>query len=236
MKINVVFDREKINEELQSGWGLSYLVDGNFLFDTGEKFDYLKENARKLNLDIENTKKIFISHEHWDHTGGLSGLLLQNKDREVYICSDSSDELKKMIQKNGAKCIEIKEKTQISQNIYSSGQMSCDYKGKTLWEQALVLDLDDGLVVVCGCLHPGIVKLAEKITHDFSKNIHTLLGGFHLMDQDMRTIEYIVSHLHKIGVKRVGPSHCIGFEAALALRSSFKDCYIGLKTGSEVSI
>ena len=92
------------------------------------------------------------------------------------------------------------------------------------------------MFVVCGCLHPGILKLTEKITKDFSKNINTLLGGFHLVDQDMRTVEYVINHLHKMGIKRVGPSHCTGFEASRLLRKSFGDGYIDLKTGSEVFI
>ena len=37
-------------------------------------------------LNINKIKYIVISHEHWDHTGGLWWVLKNNSNLTVYIC------------------------------------------------------------------------------------------------------------------------------------------------------
>ena len=45
------------------------------LFDTGAFGKKLLYNLKKLKIDINTIEKIFISHKHWDHIGGLKSLL-----------------------------------------------------------------------------------------------------------------------------------------------------------------
>lgn len=62
---------------LLAEWGLSILVetdDLKILFDTGAGIS-VPHNASILGLDLSTIDNIVLSHGHYDHTGGLKGVL-----------------------------------------------------------------------------------------------------------------------------------------------------------------
>lgn len=55
-------------------WGFAALVevDGRkLLFDTGGRPDLVLENARIEGIDFADVHEVVLSHNHWDHVGGL---------------------------------------------------------------------------------------------------------------------------------------------------------------------
>jgi len=57
--------------------GFSALIETeqkNYLFDTGSGHSVVK-NSLELNKDLRTIRKIFLSHGHYDHTGGLPEIL-----------------------------------------------------------------------------------------------------------------------------------------------------------------
>ena len=53
MKIEVLFDKNAKDKKLHTGWGVSFLVDGKILFDTGESVLYLMDNLKALSVDVD---------------------------------------------------------------------------------------------------------------------------------------------------------------------------------------
>ena len=47
---------------------------GNYLFDTGNGHSVIA-NSLALHKDLRSIQKIFLSHGHYDHTGGLPEVL-----------------------------------------------------------------------------------------------------------------------------------------------------------------
>ncbi|MBW1856644.1 MAG: MBL fold metallo-hydrolase, partial [Deltaproteobacteria bacterium] len=60
---------------------------GNYLFDTGQGFSIIN-NAQCLKKDLSSIKGVFLSHGHYDHTGGLPSILKTNKNVKVYAHPD----------------------------------------------------------------------------------------------------------------------------------------------------
>jgi 7,8-dihydropterin-6-yl-methyl-4-(beta-D-ribofuranosyl)aminobenzene 5'-phosphate synthase len=81
MHVQLLFDKKTSDEKLNVGWGVSFLVDGRILFDTGEKGDWLLKNMKVLGVDVEGIEAVVISHDHWDHTGGLWDVLAKKKSQ-----------------------------------------------------------------------------------------------------------------------------------------------------------
>ena len=75
-------------------WGLSVLVetgDTKVLLDTCSSIS-VPYNARFIGLDLSTIDKIVLSHGHFDHTGGLKGVLEQiGKQIEVIAHPDMWD-------------------------------------------------------------------------------------------------------------------------------------------------
>jgi 7,8-dihydropterin-6-yl-methyl-4-(beta-D-ribofuranosyl)aminobenzene 5'-phosphate synthase len=100
-------------------------------------------------------------------------------------------------------------------------------------EQALIIQTPEGLVIVSGCAHRGIINTirhAQKITGQ--ETVHTLLGGTHLYPKEKSAVSKSISKLMSMGVQNIGVSHCTGLPAAMQLASAFGDRFFLNNTGS----
>jgi len=81
MKVTIIYDNTAFRKDFQADWGFSALVEikeRKILFDTGANGRILLSNMEKLKINPKEIEDIFISHLHWDHTGGLSSFLRLN--------------------------------------------------------------------------------------------------------------------------------------------------------------
>jgi 7,8-dihydropterin-6-yl-methyl-4-(beta-D-ribofuranosyl)aminobenzene 5'-phosphate synthase len=114
MKIEILFDKIALDKKLQTGWGVSFLIDEKILFDTGEKGEWLLKNMQALGVDIRKIEGVVISHDHWDHTGGLWDILKKKKGLAIYACPHFSSEFKEKVKKLQGKIIEADRLREIS--------------------------------------------------------------------------------------------------------------------------
>src|SRR6516165_9656451 len=55
-------------------WGFSALVEADghrILMDTGAHPETVLQNARDLKIDLSDVREAILTHNHWDHVGGL---------------------------------------------------------------------------------------------------------------------------------------------------------------------
>ena len=73
---------------------------GNYLFDTGQGYSIL-HNAKCFKKDLTSVKKIFLSHGHYDHTGGLSHVLKLKKKVKIHAHPDIFSKKYALLKTNG---------------------------------------------------------------------------------------------------------------------------------------
>ncbi len=87
VKINVLVNDYTALPRVRGEHGLSLLVETDdgfkLLFDTGQG-DLFYENALIMNKTIEDVDALALSHNHYDHTGGIETFLKINKKAKVY--------------------------------------------------------------------------------------------------------------------------------------------------------
>jgi 7,8-dihydropterin-6-yl-methyl-4-(beta-D-ribofuranosyl)aminobenzene 5'-phosphate synthase len=231
--ITIVYDNNEYDERLKTAWGFSCLVereDLTLLFDTGGDATTLLSNMETLGLDPTEIDTIVLSHIHGDHVGGLSGILDVNKESTVYLPRSFPASFKEQV-KAHARVVEVHEPMEIAEGIYTTGEL-----GAGIIEQSLLLVTSQGLVVITGCAHPGIVNIVAKAREITGKEVYLVMGGFHLGGASQTAIEDIVEDFRELGVQKVAPCHCSGDLARSIFERAYGEDFIRVGVGSRLEI
>ena len=101
---------------------------------------------------------------------------------------------------------------------------ACQRPDIILDDQALFFECTEGIVVLLGCAHSGVVNTLAHVTQlTDGKPIHAVIGGMHLLQASKERIERTVAALREIDVKRLGLAHCTGMDAAATFWSAFPE-------------
>jgi 7,8-dihydropterin-6-yl-methyl-4-(beta-D-ribofuranosyl)aminobenzene 5'-phosphate synthase len=170
ISLTIVYDNNPYKEGLTAEWGFSCLIKGaekTILFDTGGKGTVLLANMNKLGINPKEVDLVVLSHLHYDHVGGLGGLLQRNRETTVFIPASFQARFKDDLINSGVQTIVIQDPAPICKGVYSTGEL-----GMWIKEQALILHTDKGMLVITGCAHPGIVEIIKT-----AKNLSSSLMG-----------------------------------------------------------
>ena len=82
-------------------------------------------------------------------------------------------------------------------------------------DQALFLLTDQGLVIILGCAHRGMINTilhARAVTG--MEHVHLVIGGTHLLNTPRSQQEATLQAIEQLAINRVGVSHCTGMRPA----------------------
>jgi 7,8-dihydropterin-6-yl-methyl-4-(beta-D-ribofuranosyl)aminobenzene 5'-phosphate synthase len=236
------------------------------LFDTGDNPEILAHNASAKGVDLSRLDFVVISHRHGDHVGGMEHLLRVNPDVKIYAPRENFgvfgfslpgtfyrkdvslppeqryyDGEPPEVMRFGTAWprahFELVEKTtEIAPGIHLVALVSDKPTTLELRELSLAIDSPDGVILVVGCSHPGIDRIAEAVV-SMGKRIHLIAGGFHLVVANDPEIDAIVTGLRdRWGVAFVAPGHCTGEPTFAALRRAFGDRYLYAGLGTTLEL
>jgi 7,8-dihydropterin-6-yl-methyl-4-(beta-D-ribofuranosyl)aminobenzene 5'-phosphate synthase len=95
-------------------------------------------------------------------------------------------------------------------------------------DQSLVFDTDDGLVLLSGCGHAGVVNTLEYArTIVRPAPVLAAIGGFHLFRATDEQLDWTAEKLRGFGLRNLMGAHCTGIEAVYGLRQR-----LGLRRGA----
>lgn len=234
LRLTVLFNNVPQRPGLKTGWGLSCLITGaerSILFDTGADGAVLLSNMRRLGLAPKDVDAIVLSHIHADHTGGLERFLVERPDVDVWLPADFPAAFRRGIVERGVRVRAVDAGGRLFGDVFSTGPLD-----EGIAEQALILDTAKGLVVVTGCAHPAIVRVAVSAVRLTGKRIHLLMGGFHLKGESNAEIDAIVARLRALGVEKVAPSHCTGEAATARFRQTWGQDFVEGGLGAVITV
>jgi 7,8-dihydropterin-6-yl-methyl-4-(beta-D-ribofuranosyl)aminobenzene 5'-phosphate synthase len=243
-------------------WGYSALVevDGHkILYDTGLSADLVLRNAKALKIDLSGVEDLVLSHNHYDHVGGLMSLrreLSKVNPRAISRVhvgngifeprwSESGED------RNGLRLIRAEylatggvfvmhdKPSQLFPGIWLTGPVPRANSEKN-WtpglsldtpegrrednvpeDSALVFNTDQGMIILTGCAHAGIVNITEYARSIVgNKPIVAVIGGLHLFSASDQTLAWTGAKLKSYRVLSLLAGHCTGIEATFRLRES----------------
>jgi len=174
---------------------------------------------------------VAISHNHGDHTGGLLAFLGKNSNVSVYLPPSCSNSFIQEIKGTGAKVLISDAPVEICKGVHLTGPM-----GTQIIEQSIIVDTAEGAVVITGCAHPGIVDIIRKSKAILPKNIHLVLGGFHLSRKSEAELNQIISEFRELGIKKAGPTHCTGDRAIQMFKQAYGPDFVQMGVGQILKI
>lgn len=235
--------------------GLSLLIEHagqRLLFDTGAG-KALGQNLKSLNIN-DLPDHVLLSHGHNDHTGGIGSVAdkiffaTDGIEKQRFSCHPGKPVRNLSMPENCLTFVRINSFTEILPGMFATGpvpRLSGEDCGGPFYldpekktpdtiedEQALLLQ--EG-VLIQGCCHAGIINTLEHCRKSMPDiEIHTIIGGLHLLLADEERLKQTADYLRKSGVKRLFLLHCTGENAIAYLRAALPDCAIATPVAGEV--
>ncbi len=102
-------------------------------------------------------------------------------------------------------------------------------------DQCAIINVrDQGLVIVTGCGHAGIVNIVRNAqTLTGISDVYAVIGGFHLSGSLFEPIiPATVAALQQIGPRYIMPGHCTGWSATHQIARAMPDAFIPNSVGT----
>ena len=104
-------------------------------------------------------------------------------------------------------------------------------------DAALAIETPQGLVILLGCAHAGLVNTVEHFRNKFgSPRIHAIIGGTHLGPASDEQFAATLDYLTQLDFDRLGVSHCTGQVRSAQLYARFPNKVFFANVGTTVKV
>jgi 7,8-dihydropterin-6-yl-methyl-4-(beta-D-ribofuranosyl)aminobenzene 5'-phosphate synthase len=102
----------------------------------------------------------------------------------------------------------------------------CSLKDPIADDQAIWMDTAEGIVVLLGCAHSGVVNTLDYVAElSGTTQFRALIGGMHLLNASAERLEATVDAMKRYQVQIIAPCHCTGDTVIPILTEQFpKHC------------
>lgn len=103
-------------------------------------------------------------------------------------------------------------------------------------EIVLAVKKNEGLMIILGCSHVGVVNILETIMKRTGMPIYGIIGGSHLVEADEERVSETIEFFKENNIKIIAMSHCTGEIAIEKLKNEFKDKFVYNNTGNIINL
>jgi 7,8-dihydropterin-6-yl-methyl-4-(beta-D-ribofuranosyl)aminobenzene 5'-phosphate synthase len=227
-------------------WGFAALVEVNgkrILFDTGAHPETVLNNVRAMNIDLSDVTDVILSHNHLDHTAGLvtlrrefakknpKSLSVAHAAQGIFLDRQggSMPQIKKDYEAMGGRFVVYDKPVELMKGVWLTGPVPRVFPEKN-WsgggddtipeDQSLVIEAPQGLIVLAGCGHAGIINTLDYARKKIrNAPIYAAIGGFHLFAATDENLQWTGDKLREFGLQNLLGAHCTGIEAVYRLRT-----------------
>ncbi|WP_254568003.1 MBL fold metallo-hydrolase [Oscillatoria sp. HE19RPO] len=236
--------------------------DSRILFDTGQGLA-LKHNAQQLGISLPEIDTLVLSHGHYDHAGGLMTVLETSSPRLFLHPSALNPKFSPrgdigcpiqdpdILAQKSKEVIWTETPTEIVSGVYVTGTIPrvhpLEDTGGQFWQneqqnqvdlmlddQALFIDTMEGVLVVLGCAHAGVINTLNYIaTLTGEDKFYGVIGGMHLLNASRDRLQATAEIFRKYDLQLIGANHCTGMMAQAFLWQEFalkcRSCSVGTR-------
>lgn len=217
MKIITLMENTCGSEKFLFEHGLSLYIETEkhkLLMDTGSSDGFLK-NAEKLGIDLRDVDAVFLSHGHYDHSGGILAFSNVNPSAPIYMQKLAGGDYYHGERYIGIdkKILTLPQVRLLRGNLVLDEELSLftDITGRRCYpqsnfvltkkegekeeqdsfahEQCLVIREGDERVLISGCAHNGILNILDKYRELYQELPTRVVSGFHMMKKTPYTEE-----------------------------------------------
>ena len=110
---------------------------------------------------------------------------------------------------------------------------ACTTPDPIIDDQAVYLQTAQGLIVLLGCAHAGVVNTLDHITcASKGKPIRAVIGGMHLLHASEQRLIETMKALERLTLEVIAPGHCTGEKACIWMKARFGETYRECSTGT----
>jgi len=100
-------------------------------------------------------------------------------------------------------------------------------------DQAVYIETSQGVVVLLGCGHSGVVNTLEYVKAvTGEKPIRGVIGGMHLLNASTERLAFTGNALDHLSIPYLAPNHCTGVNAICYFKNHLADCVHASHVGS----
>ena len=102
-------------------------------------------------------------------------------------------------------------------------------------DQAVFFRVPEGVVVILGCAHAGVVNTARYVRKlAGAERIYAVMGGTHLLSASPRRMQATIEAFRELGIERILLGHCTGVNSYAQLAGAFPGRCVWPPTGARI--
>lgn len=229
----VLFDvTASVEPGYRTGFGYAVFVQfegKRLLFDTGADAATLAHNLEQAGIDPATLDAVAVSHNHFDHMGGLAYIRGARPDLTVFVPPGQEFD--------GGKTAAVTDSMALGENLYLLRTHTDTPTVGISDELSVLIRTAQGPYLVTACSHTSVKTIVDKASETAGDDVYYYTGGARLKSRGAGDAKAVAEELKARSVTHVAPGHCsVDHAVERVFKEAFPTGYIASRLGARVPL